>query len=134
MITRLQAWLPGNFRHSWLALSMGVMLLLSVVPSLDTKQLAFAAPTALGLIGIYGSLIHLFGRFSGEIHGQVRSHARHVIFSIAIRAIGLLAMMATIIMFVWPGNTLSTINAVFTGSMKAAHWVVIFWLVSRSKI
>jgi hypothetical protein len=128
LLTRLHASLPKYLRYSWLA-AIGVLFLASLAPSLDTKSLASAIPIALGLVGTYASLIHIFRPDNDRIDGRERLETRTVINSIASRTIGLLVVCAVVMTLVWPGSTLDTTNAAVAGGLKAAHWVVIFWLV-----
>lgn len=106
-----------------------MILFVSLVPTLETKRLASAIPIALGLIGTYTSLIHIFGPENDQIDEKGRLETTRVIFSIGLRIIGLLIAVSVIMILTWSGSPLDITNAMLAGGPKAAHWIIIFWLV-----
>ena len=133
LLTRFHESLPEYVRYTWLVCAIGAALLAALVPSLEIETLAFAVPTALGVGGIYTSLLYIFGQDYDQLDGGERAGIRRVVFSIASRAIGLLAIVGIVLEGVWPGSTLAVTNAALAGSLKAAHWIAIFYVVRRSR-
>ncbi|KAJ5024412.1 hypothetical protein PSV08DRAFT_227664 [Bipolaris maydis] len=114
-LTRLHASLPRHIQFSWLTLGIGMILFVSLVPTLDTTRLASAIPTALGLVGTYASLIHIFGPGNDQIDENERLKTTRVIFSIASRTIGLLMAVSVIMILTWSGSTLDIAYAMLAG-------------------
>ncbi|KAI2483567.1 CAP10 domain containing protein [Pyrenophora tritici-repentis] len=128
ILTRLHTSLPGYIRYIWLAFGIGAVLFVALVPSSDISRLAIAVPAAFGLLGMYGALIHILGQEIDQIDGRDRFVLGHAVRDIAFRAIGLLAMVAVILMMTaMSAGGLSIIKALMAGSIKAAHWIAVFW-------
>ncbi|RMZ73478.1 glycosyltransferase family 90 [Pyrenophora seminiperda CCB06] len=129
IFTHLHERLPGYVRYIWFASGIGAILFVCLIPTFDIVRLLFAAPTALGLLGTYGALIYVLGQDVEQIDGRERLGLRHAVRAIALRVIGILAMVAVILMVMpFSGSALSMSKAFVGGSVKAAHWIVIFWM------
>lgn len=129
LLTRFHESLPGYIPYTSLICAIGAVLFAALVPSLEIKTLAFAVLTASAVAGIYTSLLHVFGQYYDRLDGRERSGTFHAVSSIALRAIGLLAIVGIVLKGMRPGSTLAVTNAALAGGLKAAHWIVVFYLV-----
>ena len=112
-------------------LSFGVGAIFFVVlgpsPSFSGALLAFVVLTAL--FTLYHTLKNVLGQDYEHIDGREHLGTAHVVRAIAYRAISLLAAAAVIVILTLPGRSPSVVKACFAGTMKAAHWIAVFWLV-----
>jgi hypothetical protein len=120
--------LPVYLRH---LLSFGVVAILVIVlgpnPSKSGALLAFVVLTAL--FTLYRTFTHVLGQDYEHIDERERLGTAHVVRAIAYRAVGLLAAAAVIVILTLPGRSPFVVKAFLAGSIKAAHWIAVFWLV-----
>ncbi|KAF1945045.1 hypothetical protein EJ02DRAFT_419835 [Clathrospora elynae] len=120
---------PEYLRSKWLPLGIGATSVLALAPTHDTGRLVLASLTLTGLVGLCASFIRVFEQDYNHIDGLERLGIARVVRAIGFRALALLAVVAiSLTLMLLPGRIPSIATAFFAGSIKAAHWIAIFWL------
>ena len=126
---RLSELLPSYIKYTCFVSGLGAALVVALAPTFDTVRIVYAVPTALGLVGIYGSLADIFNLGRQYLDEGHRMSTGNVIRSISFRTAGL-CIAVTIFVVLSPfGGTFSMVKALFAGIVKALHWTAVFWLV-----
>ncbi|KNG52081.1 glycosyltransferase family 90 protein [Stemphylium lycopersici] len=99
-------------------------------PSL--MYLYWAAAVSIAFAAVLSSFVNsLWVTYYDRLDGRERSGTFHAVSSIALRAIGLLAIVGIVLKGMRPGSTLAVTNAALAGGLKAAHWIVVFYLAEE---
>jgi hypothetical protein len=130
LLPTLQPLQSEYLRSYWLPVGAAASVL-ALVPSLNQSKLTFACLALLGQVALYGSLIRMFEPSTDTKEGEyMQQRLTPLVRDIACRAIGVLMLLAAAMSLVLsPTATLSVGKAVLVGSIKATHWIVVFWIV-----
>jgi hypothetical protein len=111
-------------------MGIGAASVLALVESDNPRLLAISGTALLGLVSVYGILIHAYEEDTVHLGDSSQKPMSMFIRAIASRTAGVLAFLAVILLFVWLPDAPLTFKTFAAGSLKAVHWIIVFWIVS----
>jgi hypothetical protein len=129
-LPRLSPSTAEHLQSQWLCTGVGAASALALARSYNLTSLGIGAVVLLGLTGFYSILVRIYEQDATQIGQSLSSGLVFLLKAIASRAAGVLALLVVGMLLIWsPGARPSFWNLV-AGSMKAVHWVVMFWIGS----
>ena len=98
-------------------------------PSLSSSGGLLGIVVLAAFFTLYGTLTDVLGQDYEHIDGRARLGTADVVCAIAHRTVGLLAAAVGLVILTLPGRNPSVVKVCLAGSMKAVHWIAVFWLV-----
>lgn len=126
---------PSTAEHlqlQWLCRGAGAASALALARSYSLRFLGIGAVVLLGLTGFYSILVRIYEEDATQIGQSLSSGLVFLLKAVACRAAGALGLLAVGILLVWPPSAVPTFWTLAAGSIKAVHWVIMFWIVSIS--
>jgi hypothetical protein len=130
ILPRLHQSQPDFLRSRWLPVAATLSALV-LAPALGREKLAWASVAFLGLVGTYGSLVRTFEGDNEQINGVLRLNMLSVICAITCRTVGVLLVTVGALKLLTSSHIrVSVARSIAGGTVKAAHWMSMFSLVS----
>ena len=121
----------GCFQSPWLLSASAAFSVLALAPNCRTMSLVLAGSALLGHVGVYGSYIHMTELKTGYLPQQERPQTDRRVYNITHGILPLILVLAILLkVLLFPEDDVHFQEILLPGIYKAAHWLIVIWLVS----
>jgi hypothetical protein len=129
-LPRLHHSYPDYVQSAWFPIGAAAASIVVLAPSLSYSKLVFAVMAYVGQLGLYDTLIRIFEPNTERNESYGYRSLNTVVKDISYRVLVGLALLAVALPLVSSHGSAPYIVRIFlVGSIKAIHWIVMFWVV-----